>query len=230
MARYAAAGLLLLVLVVEIVSGVWWYWSLIGLCVVTVLILGRRRIFRAGVTRTTDEIVCRYIPWFEGNAIVLNLVLPLLGIAGTAAAFAPGNPTWLKFVGPMLICFTPLFTYAAVRMSRRCILVFSPSALTIRTAAPKDVLTEVPRHRVRSVAPKVVPNGVSGESLQVEIVYETSDSNPDTKTVLLGLQLTVQPSNLLDALVAWKDATGDNPDELLDRIEGILQGRSSAVV
>jgi hypothetical protein len=162
--------------------------------------------------------------------MVLNLVLPILGIAGTAAAFAPGNQAWLKFVGPTLICLTPLFTYAAVRMWRRCILVFSPSTLTIRTAAPKDVLTEVPRHRVRSITPKLVPNGVSGESLQAEIVYATSDSVTDTRTVLLGLQLSVQPKNLLDALVAWKDAAGDDPNDLLDRIEGILRDRSSAVV
>nr|WP_242455858.1 hypothetical protein [Mycolicibacterium sp. P1-18] len=228
--RYVAAAILLLVLLAATASGLQWYWSLIGFCVVFVLVLGKRRILRPGVTRTADDIVCRYIPWSEGNAMVLNLVLPIVGIAGTAAAFAPGNPMWLKFVGPMLILFTPLFTYAAVRMWRRCILRFSAAALTIRTAAPKDVLTEVPRHRVRSIAPKVVPNGVSGESLQVEIVYATSDSGTDTRTVLLGLQLSVQPKNLLDALVAWKDATGDDPNELLDQIEGILRGRSPAVV
>ena len=107
---------------------------------------------------------------------------------------------------------------------------FAPSALTIRTTAPVDVLTEVPRHRVRSITPRVIPNGVSGESLQVAIVYVTSDSGTDTRTVLLGLQPSVRPKNLLDALVVWKDATGGDPDELLERIEAILQGRSSAVV
>jgi hypothetical protein len=48
--------------------------------------------------------------------------------------------------------------------------------------------------------------------------------------VLLGLQLTVQPDNLLNALVAWKDATADDQSGLLDRIEAILRGRSVPTV
>jgi len=65
------------------------------------------------------------------------------------------------------------------------------------------------------------------QSLQVEIAYQPIDSSSDTtQNVLLGLQLTVQPDNLLNALVAWKDATTDDPSELLDRIERILLGRS----
>ncbi|ARR85390.1 hypothetical protein MOTT27_04569 [Mycobacterium intracellulare subsp. yongonense] len=42
--------------------------------------------------------------------------------------------------------------------------------------------------------------------------------------MLLGLRLTVQPINLLNALVAWKDGAHQNPSELLDRVEGILRG------
>jgi hypothetical protein len=48
--------------------------------------------------------------------------------------------------------------------------------------------------------------------------------------VVLGLQLSVQPVDLLNALVAWKDGARDDPSELLDRIEGILRGRSTAGV
>lgn len=51
-----------------------------------------------------------------------------------------------------------------------------------------------------------------------------------TKTVLLGLYLSVQPINLLNALVAWKDETNHNPSELLDRIERILRAQSTADV
>lgn len=51
-----------------------------------------------------------------------------------------------------------------------------------------------------------------------------------TKTLLLGLRLTVQPVNLLNALVAWNDGAHDNPSELLDRIERTLRGQSTAVV
>ncbi|WP_184437272.1 hypothetical protein [Mycobacterium sp. AZCC_0083] len=230
--RYTFGGALCLLAVVAAQTGLQWYWSVVVLCGAFLIILGRRRIFRPGVTRTTDLVVCRYIPWYEGNAYYLNVALPLTGAAMAAAGYAPGNPVWLRFGGIFLIAVTPLMTYSAVRMWRRCILCFSPSALTVRTAAPGDALTEIPRERVQSITPKVIANSANGvASLQVEIAYQTADSSDDaTKTVLLGLQLTVVPDNLLNALVAWKDATNDDPSELLDRIERILMGRSMAGV
>jgi hypothetical protein len=202
------------------------------LCGALLIILGRRRIFRPGVTRTTDEIVCRYIPWYEGNAYYLNVALPLTGAAMAAAGYAPGNPMWLRFGGFFLIAVTPLMTYSAIRMWRRCILCFSPSVLTVRTAAPGDALTEIPRDHIQSITPKMIPNSANGvPSLQVEIAYPPADTGTDTtKTVLLGLQLTVVPDNLVNALMTWNDATHDNPRELLDRIERILMGRSMAGV
>jgi hypothetical protein len=230
--RYAFAGFLLLFTVVATLTGVPWYWSLIGACTVSLLILGRRRIFRPGVTRTADEIVCRYIPWYEGNAYFLNVGLPLMGVASIAAGFAPGNPGWLRFAGIILLGVTPICVFAAVRMWRRCCLRISPSALTVRLAALKDGPIEIRREHVKSITPKMVPNSANGvPSLQVEIAYRPADLSTDaTQTVLLGLQLTVVPDNLLNALIAWKDATHDNPSELLDRIERILLGRSMAGV
>jgi hypothetical protein len=212
-------------------TGLQWYWSLVVFCVACLIILGRRRIFRAGVSRTADEIVCRYIPWFEGNASFLNVGLPLIAVASIAAGFAPDNPAWLRFTGIILLGLTPICTLAAVRMWRRCFLRITPSALTVRLAAPKDGPIEIQREHIQSITPKMVPNGVSGESLQVEIAYHTTDSSSDTtKTVMLGLQLTVQPINLARALVVWKDATHDDPGELVDRIDRILRGRSMAGV
>lgn len=43
-------------------------------------------------------------------------------------------------------------------------------------------------------------------------------------------EIRVQPIDLVAALVAWKDGVNDNPSELLDRVEGILRGRSTAAV
>jgi hypothetical protein len=237
--RYAFAGFFCLVTVAETRAGLPWYWSLIGVCTVFFIILGRRRIFRAGVTRTSDEIVCRYLPWYEGNAYFLNVLLPLMGVASLGAGFAPGNPAWFRFGGFIggfiLLGLTPLFTSSAVRMWRLNFLRITPSALTVRLVArlvaPKDKPTEIRRERVESITSKIVTNGAGGESLQVEIAYHTTDLSTDaTKTVLLGLQLSVPPINLLHALVAWKDATHYDPSELLDRIEGILRGRSTAGV
>lgn len=113
-------------------------------------------------------------------------------------------------------------------MWRRCILCISPSALTVRLAAPKAEFIKIPRECVLSIVPKI-PNGAGSRSYQVEISYRAADSNSD-HTVLLGPQLSVQPINLLNALAAWKDATDDNPSELLDRVERILRGHSTARV
>jgi hypothetical protein len=230
--RYAFAGFLLLFTVVATLTGVQWYWSLIGACTVSLLVLGRRRIFRPGVTRTADEIVCRYIPWYEGNAYFLNVGLPLIGVAMVAAGFTPGNPAWLRYGGYILLGVMPLIVFSVVSMWRRCSLRISPSALTVRLAALKDGPIEIRREHVKSITPKMVPNSANGvPSLQVEIAYRPADLSTDTtQTVLLGLQLTVVPDNLLNALIAWKDATHDNPSELLDRIERILLGRSMAGV
>jgi hypothetical protein len=151
---------------------------------------------RAGVTRTSDEIVCRYLPWYEGNAYGLSVGFPLMGVAMIAAGYAPGNPAWLRYGGIFLVGVTPLCTFATVSMWRRCFLRISPSALTVRLVAPKDKPTEIRRERVESITPKIVPNGVGGEALQVEIAYHPADLSTDaTKTVVLGPQLSVQQIN-----------------------------------
>jgi hypothetical protein len=218
-------------MVVATGAGLQWYWSVVVLCAAYVVVVGRRRIFWPGVSRTADEIVCRYIPWYEGNAYYLCVLLPVTGLASLAAGYAPGNPVWLRFTGIALLAVTPLCIYAAVRMWRRCILCIAPSALTVRLAGSGDELTEIRREAIESIGPKMVPNGVSGESLQVEIAYRAADSGGDlTKTLLLGLQLSVQPVNLLNALVAWKNAPYADTDELLDGVERILRGRSTAGV
>ncbi|OBH71043.1 hypothetical protein A5684_21905 [Mycobacterium intracellulare] len=223
--RYTFGGTLCLLTVVAAQAGLQWYWSVVVLCGAILIVLGRRRIFRAGVTRTHDEIVCHYVPWYEGNAYFLNVLLPLMGVAMIAASNGSGNPAWLGFGGIILLVLTPLFVFSAVRMWRRCLLRISPSVLTIRLAGFKDQLTEIRRECVTSIEPKIVPNGMSGQSLQVAIAYRAADlGNDATKTVLLGLQLTIQPINLLNALIAWKDGAHENPCELLDRVEGILRG------
>ena len=229
--QYTFGGALCLLAVGATLTGIQWYWSLIVFCTAIFIIVGTRRIFRPGVTRTSDEIVCRYLPWYEGNAYGLSVGFPLMGVASIAAGYAPGNPAWLRFTGFILLGVMPWMVFGVVSMWRRCFLRVSPSALTVRLVAPKDEPTEIRRERVESITPKIVPNGVGGEALQVEIAYHPADLSTDaTKTVLLGPRLSVQPINLLHALVAWKDATHDDPGELLDRIEGILRGRSTAGV
>jgi hypothetical protein len=225
--QYGFGAALCLLAALNVLLGAPWYLSLGIIATGVIIILGRRRIFRPAVDRTTDEIICRYIPWYEGNVYALNAVLPTMGAAFIAAGYAPGYPAWLRFGGIILLCLTPLSAFAAVRMWRRCFLRISASVLTVRLA--KGEATEIRREFVESILPKIVPNGVSGESLQVEIGYHaTGVSTNETQTVLLGLQLSVKPINLLNALAYWEDAGDDDPTLLLDRIEQILVGRATA--
>lgn len=225
--RYVVAGVLCVVGVWTVSAGLHWYWAIFIICLAFVVAIGRRTLFRAGVSRTPHGIVCRYIPWYEGSAYFLNLGLPLMAVAMISASYDPSNPVWLRFGGIILLILMPIVVYSYVTMWRGCSLEISPSALTVRLAASKDGPIELSRGRVRSIEPRMVPNSVSGaRSLQAEISYSAVEESADVKTVLLGLQFTVEPHNLLDALVAWKDNPGDDPDELMDRIERILVGRS----
>lgn len=112
----------------------------------------------------------------------------------------------------------------------RSLLCFSPSILTVRLAERGSQLTEIRREQVQSIEPKLVPLPPRAQSLQVAITYRSVDAGGATKTVLLGLRLTVQPADLFKALVAWKDGAHDNPSKLLDRIERILRGQPTAGV
>jgi hypothetical protein len=219
------------VVLVAIPKGLTWYWAVIGLCGASFAVVGRRRILRAGVTRTSEGVACRYVPWYEGNAYLLNFALPLMGIAGLCAGYTPGNPVWLRFGGVLLILATLLMTYATFRMWSRCSLRFTPSTLTIRVADPKIRPGELSRERVEAITPKWIANSVSGvKALQIEIAYRPENSATDApKTVMLGLQLTVEPINLYGALVTWKSAAEADPSELLDQIEQVLRGDSATV-
>lgn len=92
-------------------------------------------------------------------------------------------------------------------------------------------LTEIRRELVVSIEPQIVALPRGAQSLQVAVTYWPAAVGGDaSKTLLLGLQLTVQPVNLLNALVAWNDGAHESPSELLDRIERILRGQSAGGV
>ncbi|BCO36857.1 hypothetical protein BMW24_011020 [Mycobacterium heckeshornense] len=228
--RYSFGGALCLLAGINVLIGSAWYLCLIVAVTGSIIVVGQRRIFRAGVSRSGDQIVCRYIPWYEGNAYFLNVLLPLMGVAMVAAGFAPGYPAWFRLGGIFLLVLIPLFTHSAIRMWRRCRLSISPATLAIRLA-PTWELIEIRRELVQAITSKVVSNGVGGQSLRVEIAYHDPDlSSGPTKTVVLSPQLSVEPINLLNALVVWKDGANDNPSELLDRVEQVLRGHSMAGV
>jgi len=226
--RYAFGGALCVLAGLNALIGSAWYISL-GVAVVgAIIMLGGRRIFRPGVTRTADEILCRFVLWYEGDTYLLLMLIPLMGVAMIGAGYAPAYPAWLRFGGIFLLGLTPLMLFAGLRMWRRSVLRITPSELNVRLATLRDRGTAIQREAIESIESKMAPNAVSGRSLQVQITYHPADSNAET--ILLGPQLSVQPSDLLDALVAWKDAPYADPHELLDAIERILRGHSTAGV
>jgi hypothetical protein len=230
--RYSFGGFLCVVAGINVLVGSTWYLPL-GVAVTGGIILlgGQRRIFRPAVSRIGDEIVCRYIPWYEGNAYIVLVLVPLLGVASLAAGYAPGNPAWLRFTGILILAVTPLTGYGIVRMWRRCLLCITRTALTVRLAERKSELTEIRRELVESIEPKLISQPRGGRAPQVAIAYRPIDAGGDTaKTVMLGLRLSVPPVNLLNALIAWRDGARADPSELLDRIEGILRGSPTAGV
>jgi hypothetical protein len=229
--RYAFGGALVLMAGLNVLIGSAWYLSL-GVAVTAGFIInGQRRIFHVGVTRMDDEVVCRYIPWYEGNAYSALVLIPLMGVAMGAAGRVPGYPAWLLLGGVFLfIVVTPLVVYGIVRMWRRSILRITPSTLTVRLAERGSELTEIRREQIESIEPRIVPLPYA-KSLQIAITYRPAgDGSDTTSTVIIGLRLTVRPVNLLHALVAWRDGANENPSELLDRVEQLLRGRSTAGV
>lgn len=228
--RYSFVGALCLLAVIDALVGASWSLA-VGVAVVGgIILLGQRRIFRAAVSRAGDEIVCRYIPWYEGNAYGTTLLLPLMALAMVDLGSRPGNPAWLRYGGFFLLGVTALTVWGVVRMWRRCLLCITPSALTVRLVDRGSELTEIRRELVESIELRLIAQARL-QSLQVAITYRPMEVGSDTtKTVLLGLRLTVQPVNLFNALVAWKDGAHDHSSELLDRIERILRGQPTAGV
>src|SRR5690625_417078 len=109
--RYTFAAALLLLMPVAMRAGLQWYWSVVNLCTALTIVYGHRRIFRPGVSRTADEVICRYVPWFEGNAYMAIAIIPLMGAAMTAAGWEPSNAAWLRFAGSPLPGLRPLILW-----------------------------------------------------------------------------------------------------------------------
>lgn len=228
--RYSFGAFLGLLAGITALVGSAWYLPLGVAAVGGIIVVGQRRIFRAAVSRSGDEIVCRYIPWYEGNAYTTLVLIPLMAVVSLGAGYAPGNPAWLRFTGIVILGVTPLTFYGIVRMWRRSLLRITASMLTAGLVERASDVFDIRRELVESIAPQPVPNPASG-ALQVAITFRPVDAGTDaTKTVMLGPRLSVQPINLLNALAAWQDGAGDDPSVLLDRIERILRGHSAAHV
>jgi hypothetical protein len=234
--RYTGGVVLCVSAVVTAVAGTAWYISAGGAVFAGMILIGRRRLLGVGISRSVDEIVCRYIPWCEGNEYFTILLIPLLGAVLLGAAAAPGRPpTRLWLCGIVLVGVGPVAMCSAVRVWRGSILRISATSLTVRSVRSLFKAfgdpTEIRREQVESITADMFPLSGRSKAMQVEIAYRTvnsSDSSDALRTVLLGAQLTIKPANLCNALIAWKAGGDDHPGELLDRVERILRGRGES--
>jgi hypothetical protein len=127
---------------------------------------------------------------------------------------------WLKF----------LFIF--VRQSRQSLLRISPSALAVQQVGQQTAPTEIPRGAVEEITATTARLRNNDTAPTTQISYQARDSGPTTHTVLFGPTntlktswLTVEQSDLLGGLQAWKDADPDDPG-LMDRVEAILRGQA----
>jgi hypothetical protein len=106
--------------------------------------------------------------------------------------------------------------------------------LSVSVPGQQPALTEIPRADVRAISPTMgrLGNGVTAPV--TEISYQPANLSPAaTQTVLFGptntkktAWLTVEQSDLLGGLQAWKDGDPNDPG-LMDRVEAILRGQAA---
>lgn len=224
--RYSFAAFLFSLAGIDALVGSPWYVPLGVAVTAGVIAMGRHRIFRAGIRRTDDGISCRYIPWYEGNAYVATALVPMMSFIMIVAGSAPGYPPWFRFGGLLVLAITPLTVYGTIRLWRRSQLCLTPSQLTVQVVERGTGPRVIHRNDAHSIRLHRVRQGPGANSVQVALICRcpSDGRSEDIETVLLGAQLTLQPINLFNALIAWKDGATEDPTTLLDRIERILRG------
>jgi hypothetical protein len=233
-------GVIMVVLgVVAAANGWGWFFLLFGLSLGLIFMFGfpQSRVLKAGISRT-PEIVCRYVPWFQGNFYVL-VALPLLVISGTGLGLTTGwdaENIVGAIAGIVLLALAVSGFRSQARLWRRCRLRIGQSELAIEVIKAGAAPIVIPREAVQAINTKIVDDGgVDGSPTRyVALVYGGGGGQPETihigrQRAESGLLLSVKPQNLERALAAWKNGGSDDP-ELLDRVEAILRGRSATVL
>jgi hypothetical protein len=235
-----AVGVIMVVLgVVAAANGWGWFFLLFGLSLGLMFMLGfpQSRVLKAGISRT-PEIVCRYVPWFQGGFYVL-VALPLLAISVMGLGLSTGwdAENILNAIAGIVLLALALSAFRSqARLWRRCRLRIGQSELAIEVIKAGAAPIAIPREAVQAINTKIVDDGgVDGSPTRyLALVYGRGGGQPETihigrQKAESGLLLSVKPQNLERALTAWKNGGSDDP-ELLDRVEAILRGRSGTVL
>ena len=218
---------MLLMAGVGVARGMQWSLSL-GLGAIGVMGLIRlgRPIYRTAVyRRSTEEILCRLIPWYQATGLAALVLFPLIGIAAIAQGSEPDSPPWLLYAGYFIFILGIVFALSALLAWMANRLVISPSALSLKIIFRGQ--QRIPRENVQAITPSMGSNAATGAPrLRVALTYKPVAAQGDT-TVTVGMlegQFTVDPANLAAGLQAWKDGDPADP-HLLDRVENVLRGR-----
>lgn len=191
-----------------------------------VLLLWPRRVFRPDVTRTSsDEVVIRFAPWFEGFVYATILASPVLGATITMRELSSSSSSAKKLIaGLFLLAISPFIPWACARLRRKCLLRITPAMLNVATMSLPEAL--ISRDEVDVIVSWNAPQSLV-DRRWVAIAYHPAPEGSALVTRLVGSsQLTVEPDNLLHALQAWKNAEPGEPStQLMDRVEAILRGR-----
>lgn len=197
-----------------------WYDILLAAVLVAGIFIGRRRrIFRPGVKRVGDDVICRYIPWYESMAYLCIVVLPLLGVVFLRSPHADGR--WFRFAGGSLlglgatVAAMNIFVWITYRVR------ITPTTLAVSVGRS----SVIPRDRVQSIATRTFRSWNTGnEWTSIDIVYRPTDAtSKPTKTLMLGtMWFSIEPANLIHALNTWRYGDADDPG-LMDHVEAILR-------
>lgn len=209
-------------------------WPLVASAAVAGLafhLVGSGRVYRPAVTRVGETITCRFNPWREAAFYFVLIGLPALGLMAItgASVVGRGNPSFWRIVGAMIIASTLLPVFVFIRQSRGSLLSIDPSGLTLSPPGANSVLTQVPRSSIQDITAATARMRNHDSAPATQITYQDGSSSP--ATVLFGptntkktAWLTVEQSDLLAGLQAWKDGDPDDPG-LMDRVEQILCGK-----
>lgn len=154
----------------------------------------------------------------------------ILGLWSVAAAFRPGFGGMFGVFAAIILVIIPIVVMKFLRGHRRCSLRITPGALSVPDPGRDYVRTEIPRERIRSIAPASEIVGYGSSRLQlIDITYAAGDSGSAARTVLVGqapaedtVWLTLNPLHLRAGLQVRKDRDPNDP-QLLDRVESVLR-------
>jgi len=197
-------------------------------------IIGSDHIYRPAVSRAGNAVTCRFNPWREGAFYLVLVGVPLIAVIPIAGGTSSGRgaPSFWLVLGAFLLAIAARFAFVFARQARRSVLRVSPGALTLSQTSPRYALTEIPRGAVQAITATTGRLRNHGSAPVTQITFRRTDSiSSSPQTVVFGptntkqtAWLTVDQSDLLAGLQAWKDGDPEDPD-LMQRVERILCGQ-----